>query len=65
MMALDIGRVAYTGYCKLIEERSKEPIILPLWETLGQLQQDGWRHAGVAILENQRAEQQYMRTQDE
>ena len=43
-MALDIGRVAFEGYC----ERTNEPYLR--WEMLDQSQQDGWRAGAVAVL---------------
>lgn len=43
-MAIDIGRIAYQAYCDYVNDE------LDKWEHLGKLEQDGWRHASVAVL---------------
>lgn len=47
-MALDIGRIAYQKHKDVILERAKQP--LPEWEEIGQIHQDAWRHAAVAVI---------------
>ena len=45
-MAIDIGRIGYQAYLDQLGATH-----LPPWEKIGKTQQDAWRHAGVAILQ--------------
>ncbi len=45
-MAIDIGRIGYQAYLEQLNATH-----LPPWEKIGKVQQDAWRHAGVAILQ--------------
>lgn len=48
-MAVDIGRIAYQAYCK--NSRDKLECDFPKWEVIGYYEQDAWRHAAVAVLQ--------------
>ena len=48
-MAVDIGRIAFETFYAQLYPTSAGTLIT--WENVGQKEQDAWRHAAVAVLQ--------------
>lgn len=59
-MAIDIGRIAYAAYIEQLKATHLNP-----WEKLGQVQQDAWRHAAVAVSQYLNQERERMAKEKE
>ena len=49
-MAIDIGRIAYEAFQKVINGSKHPAFNIPSWEYLSKIDQDAWRHAAVAVI---------------
>jgi hypothetical protein len=50
-MAIDIGRIGFEAYAKQVGGKTYDGKDIPKWEDVGKVVQDGWRAAGVAVLQ--------------
>ena len=48
-MAVDIGRINYQKFYDILTDGDFDH--LPKWEDLGKIQQDAWRAAAIAVLQ--------------
>ncbi len=48
-MAIDIGRIAYEGYCKFRQRELKNLIHITQWEHLTREEQDMYRSIGAEV----------------
>lgn len=62
-MAVDLGRIAFQAfYSKMYPNRESE--VSELWKNIKQPEQDAWRHAAVAVLQQIDREKEYANLND-